>query len=109
MAATNVIDSSVSAALNATSESSIRSGALELQESFLTLLVAQLKNQDPMNPVENAEMTSATGADQYRQWHPEFERHARKYQRPVGCQPAAAGHQFDRQRCIGARRPCAGG
>ena len=30
----------------------------ELRESFLTLLVTQLQNQDPLNPMENAEMTS---------------------------------------------------
>lgn len=30
----------------------------DLQDSFMTLLVTQLKNQDPMNPMENAEMTS---------------------------------------------------
>jgi flagellar basal-body rod modification protein FlgD len=28
------------------------------QSKFLTLLVAQLKNQDPLNPVDNAQMTS---------------------------------------------------
>lgn len=30
----------------------------ELSNRFLTLLVTQLKNQDPMNPMENAELTS---------------------------------------------------
>lgn len=30
----------------------------ELRESFLTLLITQLQNQDPLNPMENAEMTS---------------------------------------------------
>ena len=30
----------------------------ELRENFMTLLVTQLKNQDPMNPMQNAEMTS---------------------------------------------------
>lgn len=30
----------------------------ELSDRFLTLLVTQLKNQDPMNPMENAELTS---------------------------------------------------
>lgn len=28
------------------------------QDRFMTLLVAQLKNQDPMNPMDNAQMTS---------------------------------------------------
>ncbi|MGB8712719.1 MAG: flagellar hook assembly protein FlgD [Onishia taeanensis] len=30
----------------------------DLNDRFMTLLVTQLKNQDPMNPMENAEMTS---------------------------------------------------
>jgi flagellar basal-body rod modification protein FlgD len=30
----------------------------ELRESFLELLTTQLQNQDPLNPLENAEMTS---------------------------------------------------
>lgn len=32
--------------------------ASDLQSSFLTLLVAQLKNQDPTNPLQNNELTS---------------------------------------------------
>jgi flagellar basal-body rod modification protein FlgD len=32
--------------------------AQENQDRFLTLLVAQMKNQDPMNPMENAQLTS---------------------------------------------------
>ncbi|MEG0141807.1 MAG: flagellar hook capping FlgD N-terminal domain-containing protein, partial [Comamonas sp.] len=30
----------------------------EAQDRFLKLLVAQLNNQDPMNPMDNAQMTS---------------------------------------------------
>lgn len=30
----------------------------ELRESFMTMLITQLQNQDPMNPMENSEMTS---------------------------------------------------
>ncbi len=30
----------------------------DIQDRFLTLLVTQLQNQDPMNPMENAELTS---------------------------------------------------
>ncbi|WP_043318887.1 flagellar hook assembly protein FlgD [Microbulbifer sp. HZ11] len=56
MSVANVIDSSVRSALNTTAGSS--SGSADLQDSFMTLLVAQLQNQDPMNPMENAEMTS---------------------------------------------------
>lgn len=56
MAVSNVIDNSVRSALNATAATSRNSA--NLQDSFMTLLVAQLRNQDPMNPMENAEMTS---------------------------------------------------
>lgn len=34
------------------------SSADDLQNSFLTLLVAQLKNQDPTNPMDNSQLTS---------------------------------------------------
>lgn len=35
-----------------------QSTAGEMRENFMTLLVAQLRNQDPLNPMDNAEMTS---------------------------------------------------
>jgi flagellar basal-body rod modification protein FlgD len=38
--------------------SSIKNSASETQDRFLKLLVAQLNNQDPMNPMDNAQMTS---------------------------------------------------
>ena len=34
------------------------STAQETEDRFLTLLVAQMKNQDPLNPLDNAEVTS---------------------------------------------------
>ena len=37
---------------------SAKTGATEAQDRFLKLLVAQLSNQDPMNPMDNAQMTS---------------------------------------------------
>jgi flagellar basal-body rod modification protein FlgD len=47
--------------------------AQENQDRFLTLLVAQMKNQDPMSPMENAQLTSqiaqiqtVTGIDQLK-------------------------------------------
>src|SRR5690606_6339775 len=30
----------------------------DTQERFLTMLITQLKNQDPMNPMDNAQITS---------------------------------------------------
>ena len=35
-----------------------KSAADELQERFMTLLVAQMRNQDPLNPMDNAQLTS---------------------------------------------------
>jgi len=35
-----------------------RSASEEMSERFMTLFLAQLRNQDPLNPMENAEMTS---------------------------------------------------
>ena len=35
-----------------------RNGAEELKTQFLSLLVAQLKNQDPMNPVDNQDFVA---------------------------------------------------
>lgn len=47
------------AALNAgTTQSTSQSSADVQQDRFLKLLVAQLNNQDPMNPMDNAQMTS---------------------------------------------------
>lgn len=58
------IDSSVISSVNGTSStvgSSSGMGATsasELGEEFMSLLVAQLQNQDPLNPMENSEFTS---------------------------------------------------
>lgn len=49
-------NSSLLASLNARTSAS--GSTKELSDRFLTLLVTQLKNQDPMNPMENAELTS---------------------------------------------------
>jgi flagellar basal-body rod modification protein FlgD len=56
--AVNVNDPTSSATTTATSGSLTTSSASDLQSSFLTLLVAQLKNQDPTNPMDNSQLTS---------------------------------------------------
>ncbi|WP_192036491.1 flagellar hook assembly protein FlgD [Halomonas sp. YLGW01] len=67
---TNAIDAGLLSRLNGTpdqakgserlggSAAKLPSQAEDLGDSFMTLLVTQLKNQDPLNPMENAEMTS---------------------------------------------------
>ena len=49
-------------ALNSTSTSTSGASAIkaaaDTQDRFLKLLVAQMKNQDPMNPMDNAQVTS---------------------------------------------------
>lgn len=47
-------------AANATpaSAAASKSGIAETQERFLAMLIAQMKNQDPLNPLDNAQVTS---------------------------------------------------
>ena len=55
------LSSSVLATLNGTSGSSSSTGTSatdSTQNRFLNLLVTQLKNQDPLNPMDNAQVTS---------------------------------------------------
>ena len=40
------------------SEATDSSKAQEAQDRFLTMLMAQMKNQDPLNPMDNAQMTT---------------------------------------------------
>lgn len=55
-------DASLIASLNASSSSlakkSNTSIASDIQDRFLLMLTTQLKNQDPMNPMDNAQITS---------------------------------------------------
>lgn len=53
----NTIDQSVLSTVNGQGPGG-QANSAEMRENFMTLLVAQLKNQDPLNPMENAEMTS---------------------------------------------------
>lgn len=47
-----------SAAANGFSAAGTRDASKELNDRFLKLLVAQMKNQDPLNPLDNAQVTS---------------------------------------------------
>jgi flagellar basal-body rod modification protein FlgD len=56
---TSTTSSSILASLNSGSSGSSSSTTTEdIQNRFLTLLVAQLENQDPLNPLDNTEITS---------------------------------------------------
>lgn len=50
--------SNVSTLFGAGASSAAKGGANETQDRFLSLLVAQMKNQDPLNPLDNAQVTS---------------------------------------------------
>lgn len=57
--ATNPNTSATSnSSLVTTKTAEVKSDAEKSQDRFLKLLVAQLNNQDPMNPMDNAQMTS---------------------------------------------------
>lgn len=51
----NVGSDALAAAKGASSK---KTGAEEAQDRFMTLLVTQMKNQDPLNPLDNAQVTS---------------------------------------------------
>jgi flagellar basal-body rod modification protein FlgD len=51
-------DSAAALAALAPAAASGASAANDAQDRFLTLLVTQLKNQDPLNPMDNAQITS---------------------------------------------------
>lgn len=56
-ATTSSYSADAAAAINGTAKTAT-SSTQELSDRFLKLLVTQLKNQDPMNPMENAELTT---------------------------------------------------
>ena len=53
-----VQDASSVSSLSSAGTTTATSTAKETEDRFLTLLVAQMKNQDPLNPLDNAEVTS---------------------------------------------------
>src|SRR5690606_26559963 len=55
----STIDASVLNRVNQTANNAqVASNSQEMRDNFMTLLVTQLRNQDPLNPMENNEMTS---------------------------------------------------
>jgi flagellar basal-body rod modification protein FlgD len=57
---TTPISSPVLQNLSASSTAADKTDAASQQDRFMKLLVAQLNNQDPMNPMDNAQLTSQT-------------------------------------------------
>ncbi len=55
---TSLANTGAANAASATAAKSSQTDASASQDRFLKLLVAQLNNQDPMNPMDNAQMTS---------------------------------------------------
>jgi flagellar basal-body rod modification protein FlgD len=53
----NAISNELLATVNGAKKAD-RSGAAASQDKFMTLLVTQMKNQDPLNPLDNAQVTS---------------------------------------------------
>ncbi|MCB5189284.1 flagellar hook assembly protein FlgD [Methylobacillus arboreus] len=58
MASTSGISDTLFNTMNSTSSSTSTGSISEVQDRFMTLLIAQMKNQDPLNPMDNAEVTS---------------------------------------------------
>jgi flagellar basal-body rod modification protein FlgD len=53
----NAVPASLMTAMNPAAPTA-KSTAAEAQDRFMTLLVTQMKNQDPLNPLDNAQVTS---------------------------------------------------
>ncbi|MEZ0231363.1 MAG: flagellar hook assembly protein FlgD [Methylophilaceae bacterium] len=58
MTTTTEVSSNLLSTMNGTTSSTKASSTEEIRNQFLTLLISQMKNQDPMNPMDNAEVTS---------------------------------------------------
>lgn len=53
---TQNVNASLQQAMNGAT--SVKGASQEVQDRFMTLLVTQMRNQDPLNPMDNAQMTS---------------------------------------------------
>jgi flagellar basal-body rod modification protein FlgD len=60
ISSTTPISSPVLQNLSASGTAAEKTDAASQQDRFMKLLVAQLNNQDPMNPMDNAQLTSQT-------------------------------------------------
>ncbi len=58
MSSVQTVSNSLLSAVNGTGSSGSTSAAQDTQDQFLKLLVTQMKNQDPLNPMDNAQVTS---------------------------------------------------
>jgi len=56
--ANSTVSTSASAIATGTSASTSSSSSQDLAQTFLKLLVAQMNNQDPLNPVDNSQLTT---------------------------------------------------
>ncbi len=54
----DTIDTSVLNVMNAGLDAKTKNSGDELRENFLTLLITQIQNQDPLEPMKNTELTS---------------------------------------------------
>ncbi|MFQ3788126.1 flagellar hook assembly protein FlgD [Halomonas sp. A29] len=54
----NTIDTNVISRMNAGNSHRDASQSAELRNNFMTLLIAQMQHQDPLNPMDNHEMTT---------------------------------------------------
>lgn len=58
MSATQAVGNATNSTIATTTSTSSSSAAQSTQDRFLQLLVAQMQNQDPLNPLDNAQVTS---------------------------------------------------
>lgn len=47
-----------SASSDSNSDAVVAASAKDIEDRFLTLLVSQIRNQDPLNPLDNAQLTT---------------------------------------------------